>query len=164
MNIRKARQSDATTISQIANQTFALACPPDTPADELQRYIAENLSVASFNTVLLAGKCDIRVLEDAGRIVGFILVDPTPAPVGVAAADGMPELTRCYVQSDYHGKGAAQSLIQATLNDYSTPIRLTVNDQNTRAIRFYTRNGFSEVGETRFQCGNDVHRDIVMVR
>lgn len=164
MNIRKARLSDATTISQIASQTFALACPPNTLEEELQKYIVENLGIGSFSALIEAGKSDIRVLEDAGSVVGFTLVDPTPAPLGIAAADGMRELTRCYVQSDHHGKGAAQKLIQAALDELPSPMRLTVNDQNTRAIRFYARNGFSEVGETRFQCGQDVHRDIVMVR
>ncbi|MCE0777908.1 hypothetical protein ACK1VC_19560 [Pseudomonas sp. XP2] len=42
-------------------------------------------------------------------------------------------------------------------------LRLTVNDSNSRAIAFYLRNGFAVVGETTFQCGADVHRDLVML-
>lgn len=68
------------------------------------------------------------------------------------------------MDSKHHGTGAAQLLLTATLTGISDRIRLTVNDQNVRAIGFYQRNGFLTVGETSFQCGDDVHRDLVMVR
>ncbi|MNG31055.1 putative acetyltransferase [compost metagenome] len=57
-----------------------------------------------------------------------------------------------------------QYLLTATLAVVSNRIRLTVNDQNARAIGFYQRNGFQTVGETSFQCGKDIQRDLVMVR
>lgn len=37
-------------------------------------------------------------------------------------------------------------------------------DLIAQAIHFYQRNGFQTVGEMRFQCGADIHRDVVMVR
>lgn len=164
MDIRTATPTDTAAISAIARKTFALACPPDTPPEELQRYIDDKLTAASFDAVLEAGRCQVRVIEDAGVVIGFSLVDPAPEALGVAAADGLPELTRCYVRQDYHGTGAAQMLLSATLAGLSAPIRLMVNDQNTRAIRFYERNGFRPVGETHFHCGADLHRDVVMLR
>lgn len=78
----------------------------------------------------------------AGWPLGFSLVNPSSEVLGLAAEDGLPELTRCYVRSDYRGIGAAQMLLQATLANLSPPIGLMVNDQNARAIRFYRRNGF----------------------
>lgn len=164
MYTRAAKPADSSAISHIARTTFVLACPPTTPADELKRYIDENLSNTSFDTILRAGECHVRVLEDDGTVIGFSLVNPTPEPTGLLVADGLPELSRCYVRSDYHGLGAAQTLLEATLANLSTPIRLMVNDQNARAIRFYERNGFASVGTTNFQCGDDTHRDLIMVR
>jgi ribosomal protein S18 acetylase RimI-like enzyme len=164
MHIRAALLTDAETISAIATQTFALACPAGTPEIELQRYIDENLTASCFESALVDGKVEVRVLCDAKTIVGFSLVNHTPETLDLPLADGISELTRCYVLPAHHGTGAAQRLLSATLVSLPGPVRLMVNDQNLRAIRFYARNGFSTVGETSFQCGDDIHRDLVMVR
>lgn len=164
MHIRTATLADAEDISAIARETFALACPPDTPAVELQSYIDEHLTAVAFETILDTGRCEVRILRDDSKIIGFSLVDLAPDPLGIPDVDNVPELTRCYVRCDYHGTGAAQILLSATLDTLSTSVRLMVNDKNGRAIRFYTRNGFVPVGETHFECGADIHRDIVMLR
>lgn len=164
MRIRKASPDDAHAISAVAIRTFALACPADTPEIELRRYIDDNLQPASFSAAIEDRNVDVWVLEDARAVVGFSLVNHAPQPLQITAADGIPELTRCYVLPSHHGTGAAQRLLSATLAALPARVRLTVNDQNAKAIRFYTRNGFAAVGETSFECGDDVHRDLVMVR
>lgn len=164
MRVRPAIMSDSESMSRIAKATFSLACPADTPAEELERYISENLTARCFQIALDTSSQEVRVLEKAGDIVGFSLVDYKPDRLSIPLADGIPELTRCYVDSKHHGTGAAQLLLTATLTGISDRIRLTVNDQNARAIGFYQRNGFLTVGKTSFQCGDDVHRDLVMVR
>jgi ribosomal protein S18 acetylase RimI-like enzyme len=164
MPVRSATLDDAHAISRIAAQTFSMACPPDTPAAELERYINENLTPTCFESALTQPSLRIWVMEHAGNVAGFSLIDCAPENLGISQADGIAELTRCYVAAEHHGSGAAQTLISATLAGISTPVRLTVNDQNSRAIRFYERNGFLTVGETTFQCGEDLHRDLVMVR
>lgn len=164
MRVRPAIMSDSESMSRIAKATFSLACPADTPAEELERYISENLTARCFQAALDTSSQEVRVLEKAGDIVGFSLVDYKPDRLNIPLADGIPELRRCYVDSKHHGTGAAQLLLTATLTGISDRIRLTVNDQNARAIGFYQRNGFFTVGETSFQCGDDVHRDLVMVR
>jgi diamine N-acetyltransferase len=164
MRVRPAITDDSESISRIAKTTFSLACPADTPAEELERYISENLSLSCFQTALATSSQEVRVLEKAGDVAGFSLVDYKPDRLSIALADGIPELKRCYVASEHHGTGAAQLLLTATLAGVSNRIRLTVNDQNARAIRFYQRNGFMTVGEMSFQCGEAIHRDLVMVR
>lgn len=164
MDIRKASLSDAQAISIVAARTFALACPAGTPDIELQKYIDENLTPSSFRSALSDGNFDIRVLDELGTVFGFSVVTLAPVALNLPLADGVPELTRCYVLPTYHGTGSAQRLLSASLAELHTRVRLTVNDQNTRAIRFYSRNGFSTVGETSFKCGDVIHRDLVMIR
>jgi diamine N-acetyltransferase len=164
MNVRPAAMDDADAISVIATQTFHLACPPDTPEVELTRYAAENLTPECFRSALSRADLRLLVVENEQSILGFSLITASPENIDIPAADGIPELTRCYVSADQHGTGAAQLLISETLATVTSDIRLTVNDQNPRAIRFYQRNGFEQVGETTFVCGADLHRDLVMVR
>ncbi|WP_205583114.1 GNAT family N-acetyltransferase [Burkholderia sp. PAMC 26561] len=164
MHIRTALLTDAESISAVAVQTFALACPEGTAQVELQRYIDENLTRSCFESALADGNVDIRVLDDAGTIIGFSLVNHAPGTLNLPLADGIPELTRCYVLPAHHGTGSAQRLLSATVASLPGRVRLTVNDQNAKAIRFYARNGFATIGDTSFQCGDDIHRDLVMVR
>jgi ribosomal protein S18 acetylase RimI-like enzyme len=164
MHIRAALLTDAEAISAVAAQTFALACPAGTPEIELQKYIRENLTPPCFELALADPKCDVQVLVNAKTVIGFSLVNHAPESLNLPLADGIAELTRCYVLPAYHGTGCAQRLLDATLASLPGPVRLTVNDQNAKAIRFYTRNGFATVGATSFRCGDDIHRDLVMVR
>ncbi|MFF7706590.1 GNAT family N-acetyltransferase [Pseudomonas sp. NPDC007930] len=164
MHVRPATAADAAAISAVARQTFALACPPGTPQGEIDAYIRGNLGPDRFAAALGNPAQQLWVLEHDGQVAGYSLVDHAAAALGIAAADGLAELSRCYVAPQHHGQGAAQALLAATLASVPGPVRLTVNDQNPRAIAFYRRNGFVQVGETQFLCGADVHRDWVMVR
>lgn len=92
------------------------------------------------------------------------MLDLAPGRLNIAAAEYLVEISRCYVLPEAHGQGAAQLLLDATLAHTRGAVRLTVNEGNVRAIRFYERNGFRKVGEAIFPCGDERHRDWVMVR
>lgn len=164
LHVRSAVHEDCYRISQIASATFALACPANTPAEEIEQYIQSNLLPVHFEALLGDGQKQLRVVLKGTQIVGYSLITLDPEPLGIAVADNVAELTRCYLSPDHHGTGAAQALLDGTLRGIEQSVRLTVNETNDRAIRFYQRNGFDIVGETRFVCGADVHRDWVMLR
>lgn len=161
---RVARHSDADVLSTVASRTFALASPPDASPLALQAYIQAQLQPEHFCLLLDNLSKRLRVLEHLGQVVGYSLLDSAPDELGIASVDGLPELSRCYVLPEQHGAGAAQCLLDDTLALVCGAVRLTVNEQNARAIRFYQRNGFCKVGEAFFECGPELHRDWVMVK
>lgn len=161
--VRLAQLEDAKAISALAISTFPMACPASTPAEDIKNYIADNLQLANFEDILNCHEKKVHVIEVGGRIIGYSLLNLKPEPVGISPADGIPELTRCYLLAEFHGVGHAQKLIKATLQTVSGHVRLLVNDENERAFKFYTRLGFNPVGETSFYVGKDKHRDLVMV-
>ncbi|RWU19141.1 GNAT family N-acetyltransferase [Pseudomonas alkylphenolica] len=161
---RIAQLSDADALSAVAEQTFALASPPDASVLALTTYIETQLQPAHFRHHLNSLTKRLRVLQCEGQIVGYSLLDSAPDPLDIAQAENLPELSRCYVLPAQHGAGAAQRLLDDTLAQVQGAVRLTVNEQNARAIRFYQRNGFCKVGEALFVCGPELHRDWVMVR
>ena len=73
-----------------------------------------------------------------------------------------------YVIGEFHGTGVAQELMSACLAEMtmsgSDVAWLGVWERNPKAIAFYTKFDFREVGEHVFQLGNDAQRDVVMVR
>lgn len=105
--------------------------------------------------------------EGDDGLVGFAQLRWDGAPDCVTAR--FPgEIQRLYVADAWHGKGIAQELMRACIREMeargSDVIWLGVWEHNPRAIAFYRKSGFVEVGEHVFPLGNDPQRDIVMVR
>ncbi|SRR5471030_706371 len=161
--VRLATLEDASAISHLAVATFSMACPVSTPADDIKDYIETNLNVECFENLLTSSNKKIHVLEFDDQIIGYSLLTLAPEPVGISKADGITELTRCYLLAEFHGAGYAQKLVSETLQSVSGGVRLLVNEENERAIKFYTRQGFTPVGETSFYVGKDKHLDLVMI-
>lgn len=84
------------------------------------------------------------------------------------AAQSPGEIQRLYVVDAWHGKGIAQDLMHACIREMeargSDVAWLGVWERNPRAISFYRKFGFVEVGDHFFSLGNDPQRDIVMAR
>ncbi|NIF15795.1 N-acetyltransferase [Pantoea sp. Cy-639] len=162
--IRPAHGDDCAALSQVGQATFALASPPDSAPAAQRHYIADNLQPEHFLAHLRDPHKRLLVLEQDGRVLGYSMLDLAPGTLGIPDADPLVEISRCYVLPEAHGQGGAQQLLDATLAYTQGAVRLTVNERNARAIRFYQRNGFGKVGEAIFPCGEERHRDWVMVR
>ncbi|QXI31282.1 GNAT family N-acetyltransferase [Pseudomonas vanderleydeniana] len=162
--VRHASAADCVQLSHVACRTFAMACPASTPALEIARHIEGNLQPDHFGELLLQPGKIVLALEVDNQLIGYSLLTLDPEPVGIELADGVQEFSRCYVAPEFHGTGAAGFLMNESLKHLTGPVRLSVSEENSRAIRFYQRQGFRIVGETYFQCGDERQRDWLMLR
>ncbi len=103
----------------------------------------EKLTLDKCEQMAFQWRDNILVAKDGERVVGF-------AGYGKAAPDA-GELFALYVLKAYRGTGAAQSLMQAALEQLSSypKIGLWVLKENPRAIRFYEKCGFAATGEEK---------------
>ena len=83
----------------------------------------------------LVPKAEIIVAERAGALIGFVTID----------ASGY--LDQLVVAPDHWGSKLATALVDEAKRLSPDCIRLLVNTDNIRAIRFYQRNGFAHAGE-----------------
>ena len=99
-----------------------------------------------------------------GCPIGYAKVSSVTAPAPCPKPDAL-ELRQIYVLRAWHGKGVADRLMNwapgHAREREATEIYLTVFDHNTRAKRFYSRYGFSEVGHCTFTLGDRVDDDRV---
>lgn len=165
--IRRAHRHDARQLSALAEETFrhtfAAVNTPEDMALHCQTSYGEAIQAEEIsNPDMVTMLC-----EHEGRLVGFAQVRWGQAPSCVLA-DAPGEIQRLYVVSDYHGKGAARDLMNACIDEIrsrrSDVVWLGVWERNPRAIAFYKKLGFLEVGEHVFPVGTDPQRDIVMAR
>ena len=165
--VRRATPPDAALLADLAARTFydtfaASNTPEDmekfltsTYSEEIQRHEIEDPSL----TTLLA-ECD-------GTAAGFAQIRMGKAPDCVKGHAPI-EIKRFYVEKSFHGRGVAQELMRAAeevgLASGAKTIWLGVWEHNRRAIAFYRKFGFADVGAQVFMLGNDPQRDVVMAR
>lgn len=166
-SIREARPSDANALSRVAESTFratfaAMNTPENIDAHCRASY-GESLQAAEIaHPAMLTLLC-----EHEGELVGFAQLRWSDPPDCVAG-ERPGEIQRLYVVDRWHGKGVAQALMTACIEQMkrrgSDVVWLGVWEHNPRAIAFYTKYGFTEVGDHTFLLGSDPQRDIVMTR
>lgn len=170
VTVDRAGLWDAEALSDVAAATFPLACPPDATPDDIDIFIAEVLSGERFGEYLNDPARTVLKAVSGDEIVGYaMLVEGDPADPAVAAAvDLHPalEISKMYVLPGHHGAGVSTALMLAALDlartDGFPGIWLGVNQENTRAQRFYAKHGFERVGTKTFLVGNQIHHDYVM--
>ena len=98
-------------------------------------------------------KARLAALEADGALTLCLYEDAPPALAGFVVIH--PEtgwLDQLCVHPNCFGAGAARALIEAARQAAPDGIRLDVNADNTRARRFYEREGFSLVGAGAISC------------
>lgn len=170
--VRIAGEDDAALLHAVAAETFPLACPPDTPLESIESFIAESLSEAAFAEYLRDPGRELFVAEVDGSAAGYaMLVHAEPVDADVTAsvsARPTAELSKLYVRAAHHGAGVSVALVESAVLAARTrgalSVWLGVNDQNARANRFYEKNGFVRVGTKRFRLGARLESDFVRER
>lgn len=165
LTIRHALISDAAGLASLAEATFREAFNTDNSTSDLELHTSENFSFNIQRREILDPNRVTILAEIDHKFVGFAQVQL------VAAKDCVPakrpsELQRFYVSAHCHGRGVAPAIMAEVFtvaaNAQSDGIWLGVWEHNPRAIAFYTKYDFIEVGEQRFQLGTDPQRDLVM--
>ncbi len=159
MNIKiiKANSSHADVISSIGRQSFLDAFSHLFKSkEELREYL--DYTYQSYKIE--------KSIEKENNV--FFLAFVENVPVGFAKVKkyslneqiesiAQMELQKIYVLSYYHGSGAGAALIQAVLDlaDEICPDYLWLDTyiNNTKAIRFYEKNGFQKIGKHYFTIG-----------
>lgn len=164
---RHATPRDARALAHLGERTFREAFGPMNSAENMDRHVRERYGEAIQASEIIDPRLTTLLAEDAGTLIGFTQLRWEAAPPCVAAtAPG--EILRLYVAAEWHGRGVAQQLMEAALGVMQArrcdAAWLGVWEHNPRAIAFYRKFGFVEVGEQPYLLGDDHQRDLVMAR
>lgn len=167
ITVRRAIPADAPALSRIAEATFRAAFSAATTEADMDRHCAARFSVHHQAEEIAARSLETWLAMDGDAIAGFAQLRIAVRPRCVEAASAC-EVQRLYVDARFHGKGVAALLMDACIDSArghgTAALWLGVWERNLRAIAFYAKCGFVEVGEQVFPLGGDLHRDLVMAR
>ena len=167
IHIRTARASDNDLLARIGAQTFREAFGPDNTPEDMAAYLARSFGPEKQAAELAEPGTTFLVAEVEDEAVGYARLREGPAPDCVDA-DRPIEIVRFYSIASWIGHGVGAALMSACLDQAPRRGRdviwLDVWERNARAIAFYRRWGFVEVGTQPFVLGSDVQRDLLMAR
>ena len=167
VTIRRAVSADAEMLAQLGARTFTEAFGPGNTKANLAAHLASNFTVARLTEELADPSSRYVVAEIEGEPVGYAKLHWGDAPDSVQEPQQV-ELSRIYVSADRQGAGVGQALMQRCIDEAreagAEAIWLSVWQRNPRAVAFYLKWGFRQVGEKIFMVGWDPQTDWVMER
>ncbi len=169
MRIRPATPADAPALVTLGERLWRDTYTGLIPASNLELHLAETFGLVQQTAELSDPANTTLILEQDGNPLGYALLRAFgPAAENPDCAFAKPlEVARFYVDQSLHGRGAAQFLMSAVLSHAATAghdgVWLQVWEQNPRAIRFYAKEGFQDVGGASYRIGEQVDRDRLLV-
>ena len=167
LSIRRATLADAQLIATLGVETFLASFGAQNTPENLAKHLSKSYGVEIQQRELSDPRITYLIAEVGGRTAGYACVRDGLAPACVTGESPV-EVLRFYVVKEFHGTGVAQALMDACADDArrrgGRTLWLGVWDQNPRAIRFYTKWGFADVGGQIFILGDDPQQDRVLAR
>lgn len=166
-NIRRAKLSDAETLSALGRSTFTDTFGHLYATADLNAFLRDSHSRAYYENVLSDEACAAWIAEDqTGAAVGYC----TCGPCGLPAPE-MPEksgeLHRLYVKKSQQGAGLGRRFLDVALgwlDDNFDHLYVGVWSENDGAQRLYESYGFQKIGDYFFMVGEHPDREWIMKR
>ncbi len=163
--IRRGSPDDAQALSAFATRTFVDTYGAYNHPDNVRLHLAGSYTVGQQREELDDPRVVTLLAYRDGQLAAFAQVRRSEAPACVNC-DAAVELHRFYVDRVWHGQGVSHALLAevrhaACAFDAAT-LWLKVWEHNPRAIAFYAKCHFVDVGVTDFFVGHDRQTDRVL--
>jgi ribosomal protein S18 acetylase RimI-like enzyme len=165
LTIRYATAEDAPALAKLATDAFRDTHRPLDDPDEIEEYVAANFCLGVVAAFIEDPSSIVLLAVSSGKLVGYAHLKLSQALPCVSGPDPI-ELSRLYLAQGTIGKGIGAQLMRAVHAEARRHNRktvwLSVYDRNVRAVEFYRKFGFVEVGKKRFPFGGRVYMDPVL--
>jgi ribosomal protein S18 acetylase RimI-like enzyme len=167
LQVRRATAADAARLASLAAATFRETFAADNTPEDMASYMSGAFGEAIQHAELADARNLVLFAERDGETVGYALLRDGDVPDCVPPGDTI-EISRLYSMASAIGSGVGSALMTTCLAEaaarHKRTIWLGVWERNARAIAFYERWGFRDVGSHTFQLGGDRQTDRVMCR
>jgi diamine N-acetyltransferase len=165
MNIRYGNIHDAKMLSELGAKTFHETFAKDNTPENINAYLEESFSPEIQFNELSAQDTIFIIAESEGMPIGYAQLMIGSRDETIKGTKPL-EIRRIYASSEYLGKGVGNELMKTAIHEAKARdcdcIWLGVWEKNQRAIDFYKKWGFRQVGTHVFSVGDDPQNDFVM--
>ena len=165
ISIRTIGIEDVVALQKIARETFSETFTDYNDQDNLKNYLDEKFTIVKLSEELVNPHSTFYFAQIGNEVVGYLKTNIGEAQTELKDLNAF-EIERIYVLQTYHGKKVGQLLIDKALQEAKkttcTYAWLGVWEENHRAIRFYSKNGFIKFDTHIFKMGDDEQKDWLM--
>lgn len=152
-------------LQAISKETFQETFAPVNTAENMKRYQEESFSNEKLLEELNNPDALFYFALLNNEVIGYLKLNTGASQTEIKDNNAL-EVERIYVLQAYHGKKVGQVLYDKALAVAKelnvSYVWLGVWENNTKAIRFYEKNGFVPFDKHLFKLGDDVQTDIMM--
>ena len=152
-------------LQQISIKTFSQTFAEINTEENMTKYLKESFSIEQLEQELNNELSYFYFAKWNDQIIAYMKLNTGEAQKEALGQKSL-EIERIYVLSDFHGKKVGQVLYnkaievaQAKAMDF---VWLGVWEKNSKAIAFYTKNGFVQFDQHVFMLGDDQQLDLLM--
>ena len=165
MNIRYGTTEDAKMLAELGARTFYDTFAKDNTPENIDAYLKKSFSPEIQFNELSQPDIIFLIAEFEDMPIGYAQLMINSKDESIKSTQPL-EIRRIYASQEYLGRGVGKELMQAIASEAKLRgcdcIWLGVWEKNQRAIDFYKKWGFREVGTHIFSVGDDPQNDFVM--
>lgn len=165
VSFKRLTPADAPLLAKIGGISLLESHGHSAPANVMQAYVDRGFSAEACEAELSREQNIFSAVLYKGQPAGYfkIILD-TPHPL--VPLQPVTKLERLYLLKEFYGLGLGQGLLQQAIDHSKAAgdkgLWLDVWQKNDRALRFYQKEGFETVGESRFVL-TDTHANPIWV-
>lgn len=165
LDLRIANSKDAERVAALARATFIATFADSNTPEDMAQYAEQAFTVDKMRSELEDSTATFIWAEQQGIPAGYAKLKRGGAEACVSGPKPV-QLERIYADPELIGAGVGKTLLHTSTKiamgeGYQT-LWLGVWEHNERAIEFYHRQGFVDVGAQAFLLGNDQQTDRIM--
>jgi diamine N-acetyltransferase len=167
ISFRAATPEDALCLSALGTQVFLDTYATQGIRPSLAREVVEYFSIDVIAGLLSSPSTEILVAEQAGHLVAFAELT-FGSRHDLVSFEPAVELHRLYVQGPFASKGIGRALLERSealaASRGARALWLRVWAGNARALAFYTRQGYRELGAASYVFENEEFETRIFVK
>ena len=166
--ICSATADDALCLSVLAMQVFLDTYATDGIRPAIAREALSAYAPAVYQGLLQSSATTILVAETRGHLCGLAQVTLGTSHPLLPVCTAPAELDRLYVQEPFTGRGLGRALLHAAEHNAAARgaglLWLTPWVHNHRALHFYARERYIDIGSTWFELDDGRHENRLLAR
>jgi len=169
ISLRPCAVEDADTLATIGSATFLESFAGILEGSSILMHCRNQHSAETYRKYLThpETRAWLAVVQPGDAPVGYAMLTEPDLPLSDIAETDI-ELKRIYLFSRFQRSGGGKLLFDQSLSAArdagKTRLLLGVHAENARALAFYRKNGFEQVGVRTFTIGKMVYDDLVLGR